>query len=294
VFGTSLREQVRQGRFIKTEDISNRDKGSFIEINFEVNTHKNGIDLLHAVDMIKREIGMTFQKTTVILRHLFYKKVRSKYKLLNLDNREWYAFIINNVRMLRENFAELTSNAAKQLNMSLVPKVSEFKLPLEELYRYDPSETDVEEVLSNAYEKYNSSMLVEGIRSKSERLFEYYCEDNDKVDWVYKNGDKGLQYFSIVYTTSLMRQLLFYPDYIVKLKTGEIWIIETKGGELNGQDKNIDKQVKNKFNAFKIYAQNNNLNWAFVRDKNDKLKFNNTEYFDDLSNENWKPLKVLF
>mgnify|MGYP003822437433 FL=1 len=111
---------------------------------------------------------------------------------------------------------------------------------------------------------------------------------------MYKNGDKGLQYFSIVYTTSVMHQQLFYPDYIVKLKSGEIWIFETKGGEVYGQDKNIDKQVKNKFNAFKQYAENYGVNWAFVRDKNDKLKFNNTEYYDDLSNDNWKPLKDLF
>lgn len=178
--------------------------------------------------------------------------------------------------------------------MSLVPKTSEFKIPLEELYRYDPSDTDVEEILSSAYAKYDTSMLVEGIRSKSERLFEYYCENNDNVDWVYKNGDKGLQYFSIVYTTSVMHQQLFYPDYIVKLKNGEIWIFETKGGEVYGQDKNIDKQVKNKFNAFKQYAESYGVNWAFVRDKNDKLKFNNTEYYDDLSNDSWKPLKDLF
>ncbi|MFZ7133897.1 MAG: DEAD/DEAH box helicase [Eubacteriales bacterium] len=293
-FGTTLQENVRQGKFIKTEDIVDQEKGSFIGISFEVNTHKKGIDLLHSIDLIKREIGMTSQKTNVIMRHLFYAKTRSKYKLLKLDNREWYAFIINNAKKIRDDFADLTSDSSKQMNMNLVPKTSEFKIPLEELYRYDPSDTDVEEILSSAYEKYDTSMLVEGIRSKSERLFEYYCENNDNVDWVYKNGDKGLQYFSIVYTTSVMHQQLFYPDYIVKLKSGEIWIFETKGGEVYGQDKNIDKQVKNKFNAFKQYAENYGVNWAFVRDKNDKLKFNNTEYYDDLSNDNWKPLKDLF
>lgn len=32
-------------------------------------------------------------------------------------------------------------------------------------------------------------------------------------------------------------------------------IIETKGGEAKGKSKNIDKQVKNKFNVFKNYAR---------------------------------------
>ncbi|QAA30355.1 DEAD/DEAH box helicase [Clostridium manihotivorum] len=294
VFGTTLTESVRQGKFIKIEDIARDNLGSFLDVNFEVNTHGNGIDLLHSIDMIKREIGMTSEKTRTVLRHLFFSKSKSKYKLLKLENREWYAFIINNRSLLRNDFAILTAESVRQMSMALIPKISEFKIPLEELYRYDPSDTDVEQMLSNAYQKYDSSMVVEGVRSKSERLLENYCENNDNVDWVYKNGDKGLQYFSIVYTTSLQHQQLFYPDYIVKLNNGDVWILETKGGEQYGQDKNIDKQVRNKFNAFKHYEKYYHVNWAFVRDKNEKLKYNNTEYFDELSNDNWKPLKDLF
>ncbi len=294
IFGTTLTETVRHGKFIKTADIARNDLGGFLSVNFEVNTHSNGIDLLHAIDMIKREIGMTSQKTKAILKHLFFAKTRSQYKLLKLDNREWYAFMINNSRQLRDDFADLTAQSVRQINMALMPKTSEFRIPHEELYRYDPTDTDVEEILSSAYEKYNSSMVVEGIRSKSERLLENYCEDNENVDWIYKNGDKGLQYFSIVYITSIQHQQLFYPDYIVKLKSGEVWILETKGGELNGQDKNIDKQVYNKFNAFKEYAEYYNVKWAFVRDKNEKLKYNNTEYSAQLTSENWKPIKDLF
>ena len=43
-------------------------------------------------------------------------------------------------------------------------------------------------------------------------------------------GDTGQQFFSIVYQAG-NKQRLFYPDYIVKLKNEEVWIIETKGGE---------------------------------------------------------------
>lgn len=42
-------------------------------------------------------------------------------------------------------------------------------------------------------------------------------------------------------------------------KDGTIWVIETKGGEARGQDKNIDRQIENKFNAFKAYATKHNL-----------------------------------
>lgn len=50
------------------------------------------------------------------------------------------------------------------------------------------------------------------------------------VEWVYKNGDSGQQYLSIVYVNGIRKQWLFYPDYIIKTTYGNIWIIETKGG----------------------------------------------------------------
>ena len=149
-------------------------------------------------------------------------------------------------------------------------------------------------MLTNAYQSYSSAMVVEGIRSKCERLFENYCETRDDIEWVYKNGDTGQQYFSIVYFDGLQKQWLFYPDYIIKKKNGEVWIIETKGGEIGNTSKNIDIQVENKFEAFKSYAAKKDLKWGFVRDKNEKLKINNTVYSDSLSTEEWKPLKELF
>ena len=137
-------------------------------------------------------------------------------------------------------------------------------------------------------------MVADGIRSMPERLFERYCENNENIEWVYKNGDTGQQYFSVVYLSGLGKQWLFYPDYIVKKKNGEVWIIETKGGEKAGQSKNIDDQIVNKFYAFKSYAEKHGLKWGFVRDKNERLKINNTEFAESLQDENWVSLeKVL-
>ena len=164
-----------------------------------------------------------------------------------------------------------------------------------EPYRYDSTEPDVEAILSNAYKDYSSAMIVEGIRSKCERLFERFCEEHkDDFEWVYKNGDTGQQYFSVVYVDSLQKQWLFYPDYIVKKTNGEVWIIETKGGEVGKKSKNIDIQVENKFASFKVYAENKGLRWGFVRDKNEKLYINNTVYTDNMQTEHWKPLKSNF
>ena len=61
----------------------------------------------------------------------------------------------------------------------------------------------------------------------------------------------------------IRKQWLFYPDYIIKTTGGNIWIIEAKGGMQAGHTKNIDRQVENKFNAFKKYAKKYNLHWGF-------------------------------
>ncbi len=125
-------------------------------------------------------------------------------------------------------------------------------------------------------------------------LFEQYCEKREDIDWVYKNGDSGQQYFSIVYIDALRHQWLFYADYIIKMKDGTVWVIETKGGESRGENKNVDIQIENKFNAFKKYAQEKGLHWGFVRDKDNRLYINNTVFAMDMADDHWQPLEKVF
>lgn len=293
VFNDEIIGYMREGKFVKTDSVLDENSGTYRQTSRTVNTHTHGIELLHSVDVIKTTIGMTAQKTKIILERLFRKNVLVPHKLLSLITPQYYAFVINNEHTLKADFREATASLAVQTGF-LEPKTMPFTIPEQELYRYDPTETDVEEMLSSAYKDYSSAMIVEGIRSKSERLFERYCEQQTDIEWVYKNGNTGQQYFSVVYIDSLQKQWLFYPDYIVKKTNGDVWIIETKGGESGGKSKNIDIQVENKFASFKEYAEKKNLKWGFVRDKNDKLYINNTEYTDNMQNENWIPLKELF
>lgn len=293
VFSDKLIGKHLEGKFVKTDSIVNANISSYKISRRTVSTHSNGIDLLHSIDVIKSTIGMTTQKTKVVIERLFRSKVISNKKILNLDISAYYAFVINNEHLLKEDFRGATAKFCKQQNI-IEPKTAIFTIPEQELYRFDPTESDVEEFLTNAYQSYSTAMVVEGIRSKCERLFENYCETRSDVEWVYKNGDTGQQYFSIVYLDALQKQWLFYPDYIIRKKNGEIWIIETKGGEMGNKSKNIDIQVENKFEAFKNYAEKKCLKWGFVRDKNERLKINNTVYTDSLNDDAWKPLKEVF
>ncbi len=297
-FGREIIGRQREGKFVRTDSVLDASQGTYLPTGRVVSTHTNGIDLLHSVDAIKRAVGMTAQKTRVVLERLFREKVRSPRKLLALDTASYYAFVINNEKMLRDDLRKATARMAKQMTIPGV-KTAVFRIPEQELCRFDPDEPDVEEMETNVYRGYSSAMVVEGIRSKCERLFEHYCEERKQfIDWVYKNGDSGQQYFSIVYLDAFRKQWLFYPDYIIRKKNGEIWIIETKGGEQTARQgvrsKNRDLQAENKFEAFKQYAALHGLHWGFVRDRNEKLKINNTVYTDSLLSEYWKPMRELF
>ena len=291
VFGTEVFGQALTGKYIHSESLMNSE--SYITTRQRINTHKHGMMLLHSVDAIKTAIHMPTAKVKTMLERLFRRDNNRKYKLIYLNTAEFYTFIINNQHKLKEEFRDVTSQMNDQQTLVLNPKTAEFHIPEQDFFKYDPGVKDEIEFLSNAYHEYTSGYVTSNVRSTSEMLFEKWCEKQDDIDWVYKNGDTGQQYFSIVYIDGLNNQWLFYADYLVKKKDGTIWIIETKGGEYKGQDKNIDRQIENKFIAFKQYAEAKKLNWGFVRDKDGELYINNTVYVKDMNSDEWKSLKDL-
>lgn len=293
-FSHEIDSKILQGMFKNTEELANGGADNRIKIKTTVNTHSHGIYLLHSVDAIKKVTGMQSQKVKNILRRMFSKGKRTKYKFVALENADFYAFIINNVPRLKMDFKEVTSGlGGVQMSLKLEPKTTTFTIPEMEIYKY--SEVKKRTVFRlNAYKEYTNEFIVGKLRSEPERLFERYCERNENVQWFYKNGDAGQQYLSVVYVDGVGKQWLFYPDYVVHMKDGTDWIIETKGGEVAGHSKNIDTQVVNKFNAFKNYAEKYHLKWGFVRDESEDLFINNTEYVEDMADEHWVDISEAF
>lgn len=152
--GTQIFTQYKSGKFIQLSEIANDKKGELHKISYEVSTHIHGIDCLHAVDMIKKVVSLQSNKTRAVLQHLFHIKVRSGKKLLNLNNREWYAFMINNAYRLRDDFFELAAKPNEQQIQILQKHEVDFKLPLDDFYKYLPYEKHIEVYESNAYREY--------------------------------------------------------------------------------------------------------------------------------------------
>ena len=260
-----------------------------IRIFTELNTHVHGREYHHRVAEIGRKIGLEYAQINAILRRLFDKNTRYADKILRLETREVYAFLLNNARRIKEDVQKAMAIMLDQMLLK-APQISAFTfhIPQSCLFTYDPESKYQAEFTKNVYEGYLSSVEP---RSSSEKKFEKYCETCAAVDWFYKNGDQGAEYFSIVYTDSFGKQKTFFPDYIVSVR-GELWIIETKGGfTRTGKSEDIDIFSPRKFEVLKAYLTEHGLHGGFVRE--DKSSYELCICMDAY-NENVKSADWLF
>ncbi|MCR5607182.1 MAG: DEAD/DEAH box helicase family protein [Treponema sp.] len=294
VFNDKIERLSYSGKATLISDIS-PEKLNQVRFREKMNTHTHGREFHNRVGRIGLEIGLEYASTVTILGKLFANegKFLYKQKLLTLSIKEWYAFVINNFDELRHAFRFAMS--AQQGNTLELETVSEkpFFIPQSTLFTFDSASKVQSEYKKNVYQGYLSSAEV---RSSPEKLFERFCENCPSVDWWYKNGDKGDEYFSIVYMDNSKRQKLFYPDYILSV-SGEIWICETKGGfDKTGTSEDIDIFSPKKHEILKQYLKKHNLHGGFVRqDKASmELLICTEEYSDDVRSDSWKLLSEIF
>lgn len=293
VFKDTIDNYIVQDKIVRinSDELQNANR---IKVSSTVSTNKNGFELRHSINVISSKIGMRYDRTRLMLERMFFRGKLFTKKFVDLSLIEFYAFVINNEDILKHDFQEAVSQKSRQMKMKLDElKILDWKAPEMDYIKYDPKMKDTTIYEKSIYMNYPNST----IKSKSERMFEFFCEHNENIKWFYKNGESSSDYFSIVYVDAVNHKWHFYPDFIVCDKDNKIWIIETKGGEnANGESKNIDIKVENKFEALKEYANKYNVNWGFVRDydKNESLYLCNTEYTEDMENENWILLKELF
>lgn len=293
VFKDTIDNYIVQDKIVRinSDELQNANR---IKVSSTVTTNKNGFELRHSINVISSKIGMRYDRTRLMLERMFFRGKLFTKKFVDLSLIEFYAFVINNEDILKHDFQEAVSQKSRQMKMKFDElKILDWKAPEMDYIKYDPKMKDTTIYEKSIYMNYPNST----IKSKSERMFEFFCEHNENIKWFYKNGESSSDYFSIVYVDAVNHKWHFYPDFIVCDKDNKIWIIETKGGEnADGESKNIDIKVENKFEALKEYANKYNVNCGFVRDydKNESLYICNTEYTEDMENDNWMLLKNIF
>lgn len=246
----------------------------------------------------------------LFLGERFDKKKRRNHigRVLGLNKREFRTFVINNYDQLRKDISASRYSTSTRTVISTDPiEELPFAIPHKDIVYLDGQSKTLRVIENNVYDNYTTNID----RSMPEKRFEHYCEQCGNVEWIYKNGDKGPDYFSIVYIDNFGKQNLFFPDYILKAN-GKLYIIEVKGGETtDAESKNIDKEkVELKFDALEKYVEkhnaehpDNHIEFAFVRDKETKdeygekyyeLFFSNSEWTETLNLSYWRHIDKLF
>ncbi len=293
IFSDSIVRYTLSGNVVVLSELSEKDRLNAIAVKEPINTHVHGREYHNRIGKIGLEIGMPYAYMNTIIDKLFGEKYTYSEKVLTLTTRELYAFVINNTDALRRMCcdamaAQLAQTVISDNSISKKP----FTIPQSTLFTYDSTSKVQTETTKSVYQGY---LLSAEPRSSSEKKFEKFCESCASVDWIYKNGDKGDEYLSVVYNDNSGAQKLFYPDYVLSVK-GKIWIIETKGGfNRTGDSEDIDIFSPKKFEALKAYLNKHGLKGGFVRyDKqSEELCICTDNYNNDIYSDSWKLLNTV-
>lgn len=305
VFGTVLKTTALEGVARTSRDIINLNK--IFGGEHQINNKYDGFIIRDAKRKIANAIGIDESISNNALKVLFgpvdtqmslLSQEEKDYELSNklidgLSLREYNAFLVNNRDRLVEVFRQIDQERFVDIEETDII-VSDWYIPREQYYKQHKKIEATGYLEKNVFANYGNNILMQPNRTVSEIEFEKWCEHYDNVDCYYKNGDKGDMYFSIIYRRGFRRNN-FFPDYIMKTKSGDVWIIEAKGGmSADGASNNIDKYARHKFEALREYASRHpELKWGFVRAVGAQLYLSNTSWSEDVANRNiWKPIEV--
>lgn len=305
VFSTKLKTRAFEGVARTTKDMFNLN--TIFAGEHEINNHDDGFIIRDAKRKIARAMGIDENISSNVLRVLFGPEdmqlslLSNEEKFFEHENklikgmklREYNAFLVNNRDRLVEVFSRISQNEIGDIKKTKL-LTKEWNIPNNQYYKQHKRKENDEFMNKNVFVNYGDNILIPPNRSFTEITFERWCEMSDNVKWVYNNGDKGQDFFSLVYEKAFRRNN-FYPDYIIQLQNGDIWIIEAKGGvTVNGESNNIDPYARNKFEALKQYCDKHpKIKWGFVRAVANQLYLSNTVWDDDVFNRNvWKPIEV--
>jgi type III restriction enzyme len=291
IFSHDIIDTTKSGD-IATLDNAAKKIAALNDINFHtpLDTHKHGRQFHHHIAEIGLKVHLEYDQILTVIRKLFDKNNTYDKKILLLELRDVYSFVINNAEKLSHDIRSSMSTELQFTEAKFLKKtINQFSFPQTTLFTYDGKSKSQVIFEKNVYKDYRSSAEP---RSTPEKEFEKYLENTKSIIWFYKNGDKGEEYFSVVYDDTMKKQHLFYPDYIVGVHN-EIWIIETKGGfSRTGDSRDIDAFSPLKYKYLHQYITENNLKGGFVRkdEKSGELCICTGEYSEDINSDKWQLL----
>lgn len=249
-----------------------------IEVNSKVKFARTESELKRVFDdfCLKRLTEWEKHQSLAMLENAIEEAMESLFDVFETDVKKIVLYHGNRPKFVEVIHAAL--NAYKQ-TMNMRRKASE-----RDLISYEwevPEERVYNEQVNCIDDTKKNHALLPFIASRNasyqELNFSEFLERNTQyIDWWYKNGDNGIMNYAIPYKNVRGEQALFYVDYVIRMKNGQIFLFDTKS-------QNSDENAPNKHNAL----------WEYMKsDENSALGLKGGVLIFD--HENWKysPLPI--
>jgi len=227
-------------------------------------------------------------------------------RVLTSDSNHFYRVFIN----------DLNKNEASVLRPAITQAIKDYKPILQKLIEERRKTQDEREAqtftiqeeysFSDEYEPIETSICAldkcylkkEYLGRKNEEQFlRYIDKKKEKIEWWFKNGDYGKEYFAIKYLNPVENAFrLFYPDWIIRFKDGRIGIFDTKAGNTALPNGEGNTRAKAKYLYLKLKELGDKYVGGIVVLENGVWYYNSSEeydYFPGKLNENWKRFEEL-
>ena len=222
------------------KDLAIENELGLIEISSKVKFARTYTELKRVFDnfCLKQLSGWEKHQSMSTLENAIYEALEELFEVFDIDaqkivlyyaNRPKFEYVI--AKALNEFEHTLTMRRAAERNLIEY----DWEVPLERIYNEQASHIDAS--------KHNHALMpfIElNEASNQEVEFAQFLESNNQyIDWWYKNGDNGKLNYAIPYQNTNGEQALFYVDFIIRMKNGQVFLFDTKtkGSDINSPNK---------------------------------------------------------
>lgn len=215
------------------------------------------------IDYCRSLLG-SFEKahSTDVLAGYLLQAMEELFELFETDAMKVILYYAN-----KPKFTDIIQKALANYERKLQERQRQAKERAFEKYTWEvPAERLYKESTHHVMPKVEEHALLPFIElntvSTPERRFSEFLENNKAyIDWWYKNGDEGKQHYSIPYENSQKEKALFYVDFVVRMKNGQVFLFDTK-------TENSDSEAPSKHNALIDYMADKQLLGGVIVERN--------------------------
>jgi len=240
--GSHIKLDVRSITIDIPKDLLMEDEVGLMRVDNQVKFARTETELNRVFDnyCIKQLSGWERHQSLSNLENALVEIMEELFEIFETEAKKVILYHAN-----QPKFADVITKALNEYEKVIMKRRA--KAAERELHNYQwevPEDRIYNEGASMIDEEKKNHALLPFIRLKDssnpELGFAKYLEDNSQyIDWWYKNGDNGKLNYAIPYFNVNNERALFYVDFIVRMKNGQVFLFDTKteGSDVNAVKK---------------------------------------------------------